>query len=88
MADVADSPAALNPAATAGRTNSGHRAGPRSALTARPAVQTAASSCVASSTRRRSAESAMDPPSSAPAISPGTWASDASPTASDVWVSA
>jgi hypothetical protein len=88
---IADSPAsvvAVKPAATAGKANSGHSAGPVSALTARPALHSNVSSCAPSSTRRRSAASAREPPSKAPAISGSTCASDTSPTASDEPVSA
>ncbi len=59
----------LNPADSAGSTNNGHNAVPRSALTARPALQTAISSWATISRRRRSTASTTDPPSSDPAIS-------------------
>ena len=88
---IADSPAsvaALKPAAAAGTTNNGHRAGPRSALTARPTLHSAVRNCATSSSRRRSAPSASDPPSRPPAISGTSCASEASPTASEECVSA
>ena len=77
----------LNPAARAGSTNSGHSAGPRSALTASPALQAAISTCAAISRRRRSIASTTDPASSDPAISGNSWVIDTSPTSSDERVS-
>src|SRR5215469_9582904 len=88
---IADSPAsvvAVKPAAIAGRTNNGHSTGPASALTASPALHSSVSSCAPNSTRRRSAASASEPPSKAPAISGSTCASETSPTWSDERVSA
>ena len=87
---IADSPAsvaALKPAAAAGRTNNGHNAGPRSALTARPTLHRAVMNWQTSSNRRRSAASASDPPSRPPAISGSSCASEASPTSSEECVS-
>ena len=77
----------LNPADRDGKTNSGHRAVPRSALTARPMLQQPAATCATMSRRRRSMASTADPPRSAPAISGNSWASDVSPTSRDEWVS-
>ena len=56
------SSSAPNPAARAGRTNSGHSAGPRSALIARPALQPASSTWATISSRRRSMASTADRP--------------------------
>ena len=77
----------LNPADRAGKTNSGHSDGPRSALTASPTLQQPATACATISRRRRSMASTADPPRSAPATSGNSWASDASPTSSDDRVS-
>src|SRR6478672_79254 len=77
----------LNPADSAGSTNNGHSAGPRSALTARPALHAAISTCAIISSRRRSMASTAEPPSSDPAISGNSWVTDTSPTISDEWVS-
>ena len=77
----------LNPAARAGSTNNGHRAGPRSALTASPALQAAISTCATISSRRRSIASTTDPAISDPAISGNSWVVDTRPTTSEEWVS-
>ncbi len=77
----------LNPADRAGSRNSGHRAVPRSALTASPALHSAISTCATISRRRRSIESAMEPASSDPAISGASWVVDTRPTSSEEWVS-
>ena len=77
----------LHPAARAGSTKSGHSEGPRSALTASPALQVAISTCAAISRRRRSIASTTDPASSDPAISGNSWVIDTSPTSSDERVS-
>jgi len=52
----------------AGRANSGHKARPVSALTASPALHRSVSNWAPSSILRRSAASASEPPSRAPAI--------------------
>ena len=87
MADSPDWVAVAKPAAMAGRANSGHRAGPVSALTASPALHRSVSDWAPSSILRRSAASASEPPSRAPAISGNTVASETSPTSSDERVS-
>ena len=78
---------ALNPAARAGSTNSGHSAVPRSTLIASPALHAAISTCAIISRRRRSIASTTEPPSSDPVISGNSWVMDTSPTSSDEWVS-
>ena len=77
----------LNPAATAGSTNNGHSAVPRSVLIASPALHAAISTCASISTRRRSIASTTEPASSDPTINGASWVIDTSPTASDERVS-
>ncbi len=77
----------LNPADRAGSRNSGHRAGPRSALTASPALHTAISTCATISRRRRSIASTIEPASSDPRISGNSWVMDTRPTSSEERVS-
>ena len=77
----------LSAAVTAGNRNSGHSAGPKSAFSASPALDSAPSASTTSSIRRRSTASTSDPPNSDPRISGNSCASDTSPTNSDERVS-
>ena len=70
-------------ALTAGKTNSGHSCGPKSALSASPALHAAPIVSTTMRSLRRSTASTSDPPSSDPKISGNSCASDTSPTTSD-----
>lgn len=70
-------------AVTAGKTNSGHSAGPRSAFSASPALDIAAIASTMISSLRRSIASTSEPPSSDPTISGNSCVSETSPTTSD-----
>ncbi len=70
-------------ALTAGKTNSGHSAGPTSALSASPALDAAPIASTTISSLRRSTASTSDPPSSEPKISGNSCASDTRPTTSE-----
>src|SRR5579875_1109985 len=76
-----------SPAVIAGKRYSGHRAGPRSALTASPQDEAARPSSTTISSRRRSVASITAPPSSEQMSSGNSWARLTSPTCSDEWVS-
>ena len=70
-------------AVIAGSRNSGHRAGPKSAFSASPALLQAQIPSTISSSLRRSTASTSDPPSSEPKISGNSWVSETSPTISE-----
>lgn len=70
-------------AVTAGKMNSGHSEGPRSAFSASPALEAAAIISTMISSLRRSIASTSEPPSSDPTIRGNSWVSDTSPTMRD-----